>query len=423
MAQATTARERRGAGPDELPAEPSVPRLLRTCGFTYLGTFIGGYAVCAALTALVTAIASGSTFSIGAALTGALALWLAGNHVPLSIGGADLGVLPLALPLVLGWFTATAAGGMARRHGVHRPGTGALVVTAMAVGQAVVGTVIAACVGVARPVTALLCCAVLAGIAALFGVAKPAGITAAVRAKLGTLGVQGVRLGLGALALLLAAAALLLTVAVLVAVPTGSALFEAGAAGAGGGFGLLLLCVGYLPNALVATLALLTGPGFSIGDYSVTPLSFHGGSVPSVPLLAALPEQSAGWWPVLLLLPLASAVAVGWYSRSLHQEAMQRLRIVAVAGLVAAFGALVLAALAGGALGNGPMNPVLIPAGACALVVFGWVAVVGGVVTWFAAPNNRSGVPEEAKAPAAQEPEQGEPVESVGPETEGPPGS
>jgi hypothetical protein len=38
--------------------------------------------------------------------------------------------------------------------------------------------------------------------------------------------------------------------------------------------------------------------------------------------------------------------------------------------------------LSGGSLGGGPFDPLRLPAGALALVVFGWIAVPGALVGW-----------------------------------------
>ena len=68
---------------------------------------------------------------------------------------------------------------------------------------------------------------------------------------------------------------------------------------------LLLFNLLYLPNAIVATLAYLVGPGFAIGAHTlVAPLTHRILEIPAVPLLGGLPT---GRHPLVLL----SAVAVG----------------------------------------------------------------------------------------------------------------
>jgi hypothetical protein len=135
----------------------------------------------------------------------------------------------------------------------------------------------------------------------------------------------------------------------------------------------------YLPNAMVGALSFASGPGFSIGPASIAPFAFHGGAVPAVPLLAAVPAAAAHWWFVLLALPAAVGVLVGLVARGWDQPWTARLRAIAVAGLVAGGGCLVLAALSGGALAGGPFDPVTVPAGLLGATAFGWITVAGGL--------------------------------------------
>ena len=66
-----------------------------------------------------------------------------------------------------------------------------------------------------------------------------------------------------------------------------------------GGLLLLLLGVLYIPNAIIATLSYLIGPGFAIGtDNSVSALVHEISQIPAFPLLGALPT---GRHPMILL--------------------------------------------------------------------------------------------------------------------------
>ncbi|WP_051898777.1 cell division protein PerM [Sciscionella sediminilitoris] len=384
------ARARRTANePDELlrAPRPSIPVLIRSAGLAYLGALLAGYAVCAAIAAVVLASAPNAPFSAGLSFGSALLLWLGANHVPLTISGAELGVLPLALTLLFGWFLARAARTTVRRRETRDPAHGGVVCAVLAGSNAIAGAVIAGCVGGASPVTAFFACAVLGGLAALLGVLRDSGILDLIRDRLGPLGTHGVRLGIIAVFGLIAMGAVTFALASLVCAGTGASLFELAAPGAGSGFGMLLLCLGYLPNAAIAGLSFAAGPGFSLGTYSASPVGFHGGAVPPMPLLAALPDHFSVWWLVFFALPLMAGAAIGWLARTLDESPIQRLRIIAIAALVAAVFVLVLAALAGGALGAGAVDPVVVPAGGLALAVFGWIGLVGGTVTWFAGPS------------------------------------
>ena len=74
-----------------------------------------------------------------------------------------------------------------------------------------------------------------------------------------------------------------------------------------GGILLFTLNVLYLPNAMVATLAYLIGPGFAVGaDTILSPLTHRILEIPALPLLGALPT---GRHPMALLSAIAVAVA------------------------------------------------------------------------------------------------------------------
>jgi hypothetical protein len=163
---------------------------------------------------------------------------------------------------------------------------------------------------------------------------------------------------------------------------------------------MLLLSLAYLPNVLIGALSFAVGPGFSIGALVVRPLAFHPGPVPGLPLLGAVPAQSAPWWMVVLLLPALVGFGVGWVCRQVADpvsarsrrasaeprpdRALGRLRAVGIAALVVAFGCLVLAAFAGGTVADGPFNPVTVAAGLLALSALGWIGIVGAITALFA---------------------------------------
>src|SRR5262245_55734842 len=87
----------------------------RACVPPFLGSLVVGYALCAALGAVVVSFASGPAPSVAQVFRLACSMWLAANHVPLTIDGASLGVLPLLLLVAVGWFAARAAGAAAQR--------------------------------------------------------------------------------------------------------------------------------------------------------------------------------------------------------------------------------------------------------------------------------------------------------------------
>ena len=103
-----------------------------------------------------------------------------------------------------------------------------------------------------------------------------------------------------------------------------------------GGFLLLILNILYIPNAIVSTLASLSGVGFAVGSGTlVSPLSFRLNKIPAMPLLGALPDgKSMISFIGILFVVAAGALLVTW-TISLNQKVLIQSLIVAV--LLAAF--------------------------------------------------------------------------------------
>jgi hypothetical protein len=354
------------------------------------GPLLTGYAAVATSLALVTAIAPQSRFSATGVLAAAGPGWLAAHLVPLEIAGRPLGVLPLLVTIGICVLIARTAGSAADRLGYRDPGQAIVLIGTMAGAHAVFGATIAVLTNArpasAEPLPAFLVPGLLAGVAALAGVARRCGIWAAVSDYLDPVAMHGLRAGALGLAGLVAVGALMLALSLALSTSTSRELFAANAPGFGSGLGMLLLCLGYLPNAVVFGVAFATGPGFSIGSVSLTPYQFTGGGVPAMPLLAAIPEHQAAWWPILMLLPALVGALVGWSLRRVHTDRMARLRTVGVAGALVGFGCVLLGTLAGGRLGSGPFTPVAVPVGLVSVAAFVWITIPGALVAWFAGP-------------------------------------
>jgi hypothetical protein len=388
MVQLAT-RERERAADDAVAAPASGLTWVRAVGAAALGQLTAGYALCAALVALVVAVASHATLTMSDVFGGAVALWLAANHVQLVIVGKPLGVLPLLLLVPIVLFVAKSAAATAERVSARTPHAGAVIVAAFAAVQGIVGAVFASIVSGAVSVSgvqAFFTCAVVGGLAAAGGVAKTCGFFDAASQRLDAVTVLGIKAARLAFAGLVTAGAVTFAVTTALSFGTGRALFDGAAPGIGSGIGLLLLCAIYLPNAVIGALSFAAGPGVSVGQLSLTPIGFHGGAVPAMPLLSSLPDGFAPWWPAFLVLPLAFSALFGYSVRNVDENPVVRLRVVGIAAVIASIGCLVLGALAGGTLGDGAFSPVLVPSGALALAGFGWIAVVGGAVAWFAGP-------------------------------------
>jgi hypothetical protein len=105
-----------------------------------------------------------------------------------------------------------------------------------------------------------------------------------------------------------------------------------------------------------------------------------------VPLLAALPETGAGWWPALVLLPLGVGALVGWVLRDACEDPIARLRTVGGAAVVASAGCVLLALGAGGRLANGPFNPLTMHPWSTGLAVLLCIALPAAIVAWWTGP-------------------------------------
>ncbi|MGH3516855.1 MAG: cell division protein PerM [Haloechinothrix sp.] len=370
---------------------------------------LAGYAAIAALLAVVNALAAPARFSASGVLLAAAPGWLAAHQVPLTIDGQQLGLLPLVLTIAAGALVARSAGDVAGRLGYAEPRQAIPVIGTIAGMYGVVGATIAIAANgssvTAQPPVAFGLPALLSGLSATAGLARRCGLLDLARPYIDDVAVIGLRAAWLGMAGLLAVGALVLTLSSVLSAPTMHGLFAANAPGFGSGFGMLLLSLAYLPNAVLCALAFATGPGFSFGSVSVSPFGFTGGAVPGVPLLAGIPDGHAGWWLLLLVLPACVGALVGWTYRRADPVPLVRLRVLGVAGALIGFTCVVLGTFAGGQLGSGPFGGVVIPVGLFSLAAFCWIAIPGGLVAWFAGPQPaQQAAAQEAEA-AAQEAE------------------
>jgi uncharacterized protein DUF6350 len=387
-----------GACPDADPADDSVADSGTLGGSTFtrvrvltvaaLGSLVTGYAAIAALLAVVVAIAPHGRFTTNGVLTAALPAWLAAHQVPLELGGLELGVLPLLPTAGMMLIAARAAAGAADRLGLAGPWQAGQAVGAIALAHGAGGLTIALAVSRASadPLAALYYPALVAGLAAAVGLSRRGGLWAAIVRQTDEVALAGLRAGAVATLLLLAAGGAVLTLALVTSMPAAVDLFGAFAPGVGDGLGLLLLSIGFVPNAMLATVGFLAGPGFSMGAVSVSPLDFAGGPVPGLPLLAALPVRAAGWWPALFALPVGIGVLIGRRLADASVDPLARLRGTAVAVGVVAVVFVVLAASAGGRVGVGPFDPVSLRPAAVSLALVALVGVPAAITAWLGGP-------------------------------------
>lgn len=376
------------------PPEFSRSERMRVLVAAAAGSVVVGYAAVAAVLALVSATATYADFSTSGVLSAAAPAWLAAHHVPLRFDAGQLGVLPLLPTALLMLLVGRTAAGTADRLGLYEPLQARGVVLSIAGAHAVVGGAIALVMGDgvvrATPAVAFFGCAAVSGLAATIGVARRCGLVEMVFDKLDPVALHGLRAGFMALFALISAGALAVAAGLAASWPRTSELFAGAGPSVGVGLGVFLLCLGYLPNAIIAGFSYVVGAGFSLGGVDVTPMRFVGGPVPPVPLLAAMPENSFVWSPVVLAGAALIGAFVGWTCRKVSDRPSSRIRAVLVAAITAAVGSLVLAATAGGRLASGAFDPVTVPAGLLALMVALWVLVPGALVAWLAGSRTKA---------------------------------
>jgi hypothetical protein len=335
----------------------------------------------------------GLTVGGSAALAGRLWVLAQGGEIDAESGPIVLA--PLLLTLLVAWGLSRAGRGVVRLAGTTTPravardaGTLIGVHVALTLLLAVLLDGPGAGVGFLRTTAGA---AVLAAAAVGWGTARESGLLDALLDR----APGPVRPVLrGVLAGLLTAVALC-TAVVAVAVAADSAGYAAlsgslGGAGAGA-LGLLLLALLLLPNAAAAVLGLAAGPGFLVG--SGTLVSVHGvtlGSVPALPLLAALPDTQAV--PLVAFVSQAVPAVAGlvagatvgrWFTDRDGGSVVAGLAGIGAGVLLGvASGALVFAA--GGSLGDGALAEVGAPAVATGIAVAaqsGIAAAVAATVT------------------------------------------
>lgn len=330
-------------------------------------------------------LASGGSGSASDALRSGVLVVLAGCQGGVRISGADVTLVPLGLTILVAmpcWRAGLALGGvvpsglsLVRRAALLGTAAGAFAVAAGLLSLIVrVGSV------QARPLTTAGGGFVLFALCAAIPLGRA---TARRRHPLEGPLVSMIilRAGLAGLAVLVGAAALVGGGALALNAGTARTLSEQVGGGGLGGLPLAVLGALCVPNAVVAALSYLAGPGFAIGTGSTVSASGAAvGAVPAFPLLAALPSQH-GAHPVviavMLVAPLgAGAAIVRLLWRQLPYPSALAL-VFGAAGAAVACGVAVsvLAALSGGSLGPGRLSDIGPPVLLSGAVVAGEVGL------------------------------------------------
>jgi Family of unknown function (DUF6350) len=292
---------------------------------------------------------------------GAIAsMWLGVHQVPVSIGGRELGVMPLLPVLAMVWGTArTTAAATSPRSSWF--------VTRWVVASALGGPLLIAAIS-------------LAVIHDASSVLTELQTPNALRAFGGVLAVHAIGAGIGVGsrigrrtltasplpkwlpdAFRAAAAGVLALVGLSGVVMVGSLVVHwstmhdlyAITDSVFGQLSLTLLSVLYVPNVMIGTAAVAVGSSAHVGLATFSSFTVFGGDIPALPVLAAVPSPPLGAvWVALLIVAAASAVAVGQQCARRPLPLLPALGKLVVAAVTAALAMALLGFAGGGRLGN-----------------------------------------------------------------------
>lgn len=350
-------------------------------------------------------------------MTGALgaiaSMWLGVHQVPVSIGGRELGVMPLLPVLLMVWATARTT---ARATTPYSSWLVIRWVIASALGGPLLMTAVALAVihDASSVITELQTPSALRAFLSVLAV-HAAGAAVGVWTRVGPRALAASSLPFWLDDSLRAAAAGLLALLGLSGLVTAGSLVVHWSTmqelygitdSIFGEFSLTLLSMLYAPNVIVGTAAMAVGSSAHIGFATFSSFTVFGGDIPAVPVLAAIPRPPLGpVWVALLIIGASAGVAVG---QQCARRALPPLAATAKLLVAAVAGALLMSLLAyagSGQLGN--FGHVGVDQGSLLIGVFFWFTVVGGVTVVMAGGIRRRPrrlKPKPAPAAAAEDP-------------------
>jgi hypothetical protein len=349
-------------------------------------------------------------------MTGALgaiaSIWLGVHDVPISIGGHELGVMPL-LPVLLmiwgtarstAWATSPQSSWLVVRWVVASALGGPLLMTAIALAVIHDASSVITELETPNALRAFTSVLVVHLVGAAFGVWSRVGRQALAASPLPNWLGDSLRAAEAGLLALLGLSGLVTAGSLVVHWSTMQELYGI-TDSIFGQFSLTVLSVLYTPNVIVGTAAVAVGSSAHVGFATFSSFTVFGGDIPALPVLAASPTPPLGpAWVALLIVGASSGVVVG------QQCARRPLPLVPALGkllVAAAAGALAMSLLAlggGGRLGN--FGDVGVDQGALLIGVFFWFAVVGWVTVVMAGGirgRRRRPKPRPAPAPPVEE--------------------
>jgi uncharacterized protein DUF6350 len=346
-------------------------------------------------------------------MTGALgaiaSMWLGVHQVPISIGGRELGVMPLLPVLLMVWGTARTTARVTHA-------TASWFVIRWIVASALGGPMLIAAISLAvihdaasvitelqtpSALRAFMSVLVVHAIGALIGVGSRVGRRALSASPLPAWLGDSLRAALAGVLALVGLSGIVTAGSLVVHWATMHGLYAI-TDSIFGQFSLTVLSVLYVPNVIVGTAAAAVGSSAHLGFATFSSFTVFGGDIPALPVLAAAPSPPLGpVWVALLIVGASSGVAVGQQcaQRPLPIRAAMG-KVLAAAGLAALTMAL-LGYAGGGRLGN--FGDVGVDQDTFGFAVFLWFVIVGAITVVMAGGISRQ--PRASKpAPASRAP-------------------
>lgn len=388
---------------DTRPVGPRQARELLSVAF---GPSMVALVIIAAVTLLQLLIAnSDMTGAFGAIAS----MWLGVHQVPVSIGGRELGVMPLGPVLAMVWGTARStaaaihpqASWFVIRWVVASALGGPLLIAAIML--AVIHDAASVLTELQTPDATRAFLGVLAvhAAGAAIGVSTRVGRRVLAVTRLPAWLPEAVRAAVAGVLALLGLSGVVTAGALIVHWGTMHELFGI-TDSVFGQLSLTVLSVLYIPNVLVGAAAVAVGSSSHIGLATFSAFTVLGGDIPAVPVLAAAPAPPLGpVWVALLIIAAAAGVAVGQQCARRPAPLGTALAKVGVAAALAAVTMAVLGYAGGGRLGN--FGEVGVDQTTFGPGVFLWFAGIGALTVVMAGGVVRPPRPEPAPDPAGSE--------------------
>lgn len=320
-------------------------------------------------------------------MTGALgaiaSIWLGVHKVPISIGGRELGVLPLAPILFMVWATARTTARATTRYSswlvvrwvVASALGGPLLIAAIALAVIHDASTVLTELQTPSALRAFASVLVVHAIGAAIGVGSRVGRRAMTAASLPFWLVDSLRAATAGVLALVGLSGFVTAGSLIVHWATMQDLYGI-TDSIFGEFSLTVLSMLYAPNVIVGTSAVAVGSSAHIGFATFSSFTVFGGDIPALPVLAAAPAPPLGpVWVALLIVGASSGVAVGQQCARRPLPLLPALAKLLVAAVV---GALMMSLLAFGSSGRlGNFGDVGVDQGALWIGTFFWFAVIG----------------------------------------------